>query len=156
MRCEEIRELLITDYADGELDKGRLESIRLHIEGCPQCRSLESRIMSIRTSLKAERQEVPAAYIWERLKLKIASGEVYRVGFLEKAGESFNAFFLSPRFKLARTAVVTAAIIIITLGVVLFSRVESPNGTDFYAPYSYDAAADDGHGFGTGIEQYFL
>lgn len=38
MKCQEIQELILSDYLDGELDEEREKILFIHLEGCERCR----------------------------------------------------------------------------------------------------------------------
>ena len=51
MTHEEIREL-IHPYVDGELDVANGREIERHLGGCDDCRRLEQRVRTLRTTLR--------------------------------------------------------------------------------------------------------
>ncbi len=76
MNCDEIRELLLTDYVDGELDAARKAEVRGHLQGCAACRRFERAVRetAIEPLKNAEKVQPPDA-VWERIRQAVIAGK---------------------------------------------------------------------------------
>ena len=64
MRCDKVKELLMTDYIDKELDGAAEKLVRQHLESCAACRAFEAAVQkSAIKPLKAAAQKSPPAYV---------------------------------------------------------------------------------------------
>lgn len=71
MKCNEVRDIVITDYVDGELDTGAKREIDLHLQGCASCRQFMEAVMAAAVApLRGAQTAVPPPWLWQR----IASG----------------------------------------------------------------------------------
>ncbi|HEY2712756.1 MAG TPA: anti-sigma factor [Chthoniobacterales bacterium] len=70
MTHEEIREL-IHPYVDGELDVANGREIEQHLRGCDDCRRLEQRVRTLRTTL---RKSLPSYSAPTKLKRSVRTG----------------------------------------------------------------------------------
>ncbi|MFA4980942.1 MAG: anti-sigma factor [Candidatus Omnitrophota bacterium] len=156
MRCKEIRELIMTDYLDGELKGKTLEEVRLHIEGCAECRAIEIRLKGLGASLKKAVPAEPRGEVWERIRADLTSGKAYRPGIFAEAREGLRAFLLGPRFVFARTAAVAAVVVIMLVSSMWLRGSTTISGEDAFITYLSNGTADAGQDFGTSIEEYFL
>ena len=119
MKCEKVQELIITDYADGELrPEARLE-IESHIRVCEACRQFEAVMMrDIREPFARTVKEAPSAYIWERVKQAVTSVPGKPDGIFGSARELIGQVLLNlskiprPVAAFAATAMVIVAIMI--------------------------------------------
>lgn len=156
MRCKEVRELIMTDYLDGELKGPALKEISLHMEVCAECRALESRLNGLSASLREAAQAEPRGEVWELIRADLASGKACRPWIFAEAVEGFRAFLLSPRFIFARTAVAASAVIIMLVSSMWLQGRTAISGEDAFIAYLSDGTANAAKDFGTPIEKYFL
>jgi len=151
MNCAKIRELLITDYIDGELGKERRAAVAGHLRSCPGCAQFERELkeQAVLPFKSAERKS-PPDYVWGRIRTAIIN---------EPRPAARPAFTRRLKPALALSAV--AALI---LAVVIVARPHRiPNGTlNIYLAEQAEFLADSSlngtniSGFGTSIEEYFL
>lgn len=73
MRCEEIQELIMTDYIDGELDPSKESEIARHIGSCVACRALEADLRRVAEPLKTG-YEMPPERVWKSIERRICGG----------------------------------------------------------------------------------
>lgn len=72
MKCAELRELFITDYLDGELEKDVQGEVARHLETCAGCRRFEEivRHAAVEPFRGAPRETAPAS-LWPRVRQAI-------------------------------------------------------------------------------------
>ena len=164
MRCKKSRELLLTDYLDGEM--GGKERLRLekHLAGCPECKKFSLTAGKVGPELfsGAARAEAPE-YLWRRVREVVLAEQkkaLSATGIFAKV----RAFLYMPRPVLA-----VATIVVLILAVGTFARLRlnreealqlSAQGQVEYLnylaePFS-DVQSDENAGFGTQVEKYFL
>ena len=68
MNCEKVRELLVTDYIDRELDADTEERVIAHLAQCASCKAFEATVrMSAVEPFKDARPIAPPKHVWERV-----------------------------------------------------------------------------------------
>ena len=153
--CELYKELILTNYSDGELAPERKTEIEAHIKTCAACRALAE---DIQKELSAplggiRREEVPDA-VWTAVKERIES---------ESAAETVGDWLRNiwDRFYFPQLAPVLAGLIVML--VVGVSLLEKQHGQQLakdkdQAEYmvSLVDSENESDGLGTSIEEYFL
>ena len=152
MNCKKVKELLMTDYVDGELRTDIRSKIKEHLAGCSDCRTLEEALQrkAVEPFRNAQKFQAPDI-VWEGIKEAIATPESAPVFIIRR-----SAFALA----------VVAALIFLTI---IFARpfFISPGPVAEYvqeqaAFFAYlDTSAngfmdEEDTGLGTSIEEYFL
>ena len=158
--CKEFRDIILTDYLDGELDKDVQIRLAAHLDVCVQCREFvkEARAQLVVPFAKAPRAGVPED-LWRSIEQNIAEeSEEARpaVNWIDRLAQSFALPRLAP--------VILSFILFIAAGVWLLSGRQDTqiagNDPGEYVAYVVDSvdelAQTDTNGFGTSIEQYFL
>jgi hypothetical protein len=166
MNCKKIKELLITDYSDGEIKERIRGAVDRHLRTCDSCREFKEvvRKTAIEPFRKA-REVKPPDYVWLRIKEAIIKEESYKPGgiFVDLAD------FLRRLIYIPRPAFVMATATGLLLAATIFTRMV------FYPPRTagsyleenmvffaylgngeanyYD---DSNTGLGTSIEEYFF
>lgn len=76
MKCAEIRELLVSDYLDGELDEAARGEVAGHLEACAGCRQFgeDVRRAAVEPFRDAPRDTAPAS-LWPRVRQAIEREE---------------------------------------------------------------------------------
>ena len=157
--CKEFKEIILTDYIDGELDqttKGQLEG---HLHVCAQCREFSDEVKAqlVAPFKGAPRAAVPAD-LWRSIEESIAQENEE----MQPAASWSDRFIQS--LALPRLApVVLSFILFVLVGLWVFNR-QAPqtvnNDSGEYAAYVMDSVnelAETGSDvLGTSIEQYFL
>ncbi|NQT95203.1 MAG: zf-HC2 domain-containing protein [Candidatus Omnitrophica bacterium] len=163
MKCERAKELLMTDYADGELGKTYEKDIRQHIRNCKGCEELEKALKkTIIEPLKDSSRHTPPAYLWNNIKESINVKQaknpiedmIVNLGMLLRKRK--------PAFAFATAAAIL--LVVATLIQIPMSREKAVNsylneqgeflnylgnGENGYAEFNSE-------GLGTGIEEIFL
>jgi len=114
MKCEKIRQLLLTDHIDGEIDDNLREEVERHLKTCSACRELERVLRSeISAPLKAAGVMSPPESVWENITEKIH--ESGKISVLELARERLFDIFTLKRPVLALATVMTLFIMVISV-----------------------------------------
>ena len=73
MDCRMIRELILTDYLDGELDLGRRKVLESHLQGCRACAEFARKAQAgvVEPFKSAKQQPVAQEYLWHKIKMII-------------------------------------------------------------------------------------
>lgn len=82
MNCEKVRELLLTDHTDGELDADTAAAVRGHLARCASCKAFETTIL--RVAVEPFRAAVPVAppqHVWKRIERAIGTRQPSRASF---------------------------------------------------------------------------
>ncbi len=72
MKCNKFRDLIITDYVDGELDEQGKQEVERHLQGCAGCREFAAAVSTLaldplRKTVSAE----PPAFLWTRIQSRL-------------------------------------------------------------------------------------
>lgn len=72
--CDHIKELLLTDYTDGRLDKAAFMQVEAHLEECSSCRQMAQEIKEqLRYPLQQAVHHEPSQDVWLSIREKIAA-----------------------------------------------------------------------------------
>ena len=116
MKCEKIKELLVTDYIDDGIDIGLREEFDKHIENCAACGDYKTSIDKGLSPLFEEAKvKPPQDEIWHNIRSRITK---------DKQKAASKVFVLSPFLKKGVFAFVTAAAL---LFMIVSFRVASNN-----------------------------
>lgn len=149
MDCHKIKEILMTDYVDGELTGQMQERIKEHLASCPACKQFEESLLRNAVNpLRGSATIRPPAWLWTRISQGIREKE--------KKRRSWIPFFVP--------AAVLAGIV---AGFIWFGpgqRIDEPGRSvisdqmDFLSELEVINGNGDAYkvNFGTGIEEYFL
>ncbi len=159
MRCKRVKELLLTDYIDDEVDISLKEEFDKHIEDCPACMAYKINIDNDLSPLfEQAKAESPQDEIWQNIRSRITQDN-------QKVARS-KVFILSPFLRKGVFAFATAAVllfIIISFRVINNSQRIAVNkflleeGSFLHSLSSYNGQETFNHAdFGTAIEEYIF
>ena len=161
MRCEKVRELLKSDYFDGESTPEEQRSVSEHLKLCPGCCELEKELQAQRAALILQSQQLPVPdAVWQNIRNSLASLEPASPNKVTDIIERLKAllFFPKPAFALAG-----ALTVIIITGVFMGNLAQrkaffyNAEKEQILSDYSLNGDNDDAvSGFGTALEEYFL
>lgn len=161
MKCDKIRDLISTDYIDGQLNEVKTRQVKEHLAGCGQCSLFEEALRkSAVEPFKNIKEIQPPDYVWERIKENIEE---------EAQPQKENALvclrdYLKPLFSIPKPVFAAISVIIfliaLTSSVVFFNSKAQINNyfqeqQEFMNSLENSSGAS-GAGFGTAIEEYFL
>ena len=160
MKCDRVKELLLTDHADGEIKAASKEAVRLHLEGCAGCRELERKIKAARAAFRSVKPEAVPPHLWYRIKEAVSVKEAKKSAVPLDILGTLKDLLFGPRYVFARaTAAALVIFIVVFAGFAAHKYyIESPAyyqnvaGMESFDINGADAASD----MGTEIEKYFL
>ncbi len=160
MKCDEIKDLVLLEYADDEVDAGSRKEILSHIGGCAECKAFAARVrkQAIAPFEEADMQEPPAE-IWQNIQAKIAGETAMETPTLWER--------LKAGLGLSRPVWAFNAFLILFIALAVFfgqnnqSRELAQNDAPDIDVLAYvveetEFDADVSDGFGSDIEAYFL
>jgi anti-sigma factor RsiW len=72
MKCNKYRDIIITDYADGELDEREKQEIDRHLQDCAACRAFAAAVSAVTIEpLRKTTPEEPPAFLWTRIQSRL-------------------------------------------------------------------------------------
>jgi anti-sigma factor RsiW len=164
MDCRKIREIIMTDYIDGELEPRVKDKIDRHLKACPGCREFEARLRAeVVGPIRESQRYSPPESTWENIEKAIIQKELEGVSdYLNRISRGF-ASLRRPAVALA----VSLGVLLVVIGVFKEPPVNNSQEIsrfiqDQMAFYSYldgqKSAIINGDyaDFGTSIEEYFL
>ena len=159
-KCHDIRDLILTDYIDNQLEGAIKERLERHLRQCSACQAFAKEVKNdlVRPFEKASRQEVPE-HLWSNIQEKILQQGHAQEGFLDRLREWVGAITL-PRLIPA----VCSFAMLVFVGSMVFFHQQTTQARDqeqvLYLASVLNSAGTMGHtgskDFGTPIETYFL
>ena len=160
MKCKRIKEILITDYIDGQLSKALQEKIDEHLKICEQCREFEQLLQKkVIAPFKEAEQLQPPEFLWSRIRESVTAPEEQAQTVMERLGRSFHNIFIF------RKPVLSAATVMaVILLAVIFTRIpfNGSKATNIYLEEqieflsSLDTEDPEHIDFGTSIEEFLM
>lgn len=132
MDCRRIRELVLTDLADGELNENMRREVAEHIGSCASCEEFRRTVSekALGVFRMAHRQE-PPAYLWSRIREKVVSGASRRQGALDRFIEAIGSIF-SALGRLPKPALVFAATGVVIIALVMARPLIRDHAANIY------------------------
>jgi tetratricopeptide (TPR) repeat protein len=123
MRCSKARRF-ISEYVDGALDARKAAELERHIEKCPVCREVLADFRGMKEAASDLEAPEPDDAVWERIKVRLASGAAAAEPAAPVRVPGRWAFGLGvPALKLA--GVTALALLLVGTGVYVGLRVGS-------------------------------
>lgn len=164
MECKKIRDLLITDYLDGQAGAELKRQIQEHLKICPDCRKFEEEIRAaaVLPFKDATRPQVPQS-IWSDIAEKIAERQSQKRSLLDLLREKLEVFTLpAPALAFACTTVILLAV----FGLIAKHNMDKNQINDYFSQkISFYSALNNGQlngdnqdsaSLGSGVEQYLF
>ncbi len=160
MQCNQVQDILLTDYSDREIAPWKKQEIDRHLAQCSGCRELYEQIQGLRIELKKDRSDFPPSRVWERIRARIEGQRLAvpeRIPWFQRLFERIRlpAPVLYPVFA-------SFAVILLLAGTVYFHSSHRPSlrpgsGVSLFqlAALATDAQ-DDEKNFLMDVEKYFL
>jgi anti-sigma factor RsiW len=167
MNCDKIREIIMTDYIDGELGDEARALVDAHIAGCKGCREFLTSVQKTAvTPFKDIKKEAPPERVWHKIRASIE--EKQAVNPLNDIIDALRRLLYGHRKQVLAFA--TAAIIIVmavfagrlplmyTADTKTSANTYMQDQADFMSTLNGGGAATytEEAGLGTGVEEYFL
>ena len=104
MKCKRIKELLLADYMDNEIEEASQLALDAHIKICSACRQLKESIdTGLLPLLENAKVQSPQEEMWQGIKTRIISGT---------AIQEDKVFVLTPIIRRSIFAFATAAVLL--------------------------------------------
>lgn len=157
--CKRFKDLILTDYMDGEIVNSTKDLIDAHLLVCSDCRRLTEEIRNLTVPLREAKREAAPAYLWSSIKERIEK----EISLTEKAGDFITRLvenFFSPRL----APVMATIAVSLLVGSIYFNHFRVNQIKDkeqgeylIYLMDSAEAFADsNNNGSESPIETYFL
>ena len=163
-KCEYYKDLILTDYIDGELDKKIAENLERHLLDCGDCRAFFKEVKNNATinidSFPADtlRQQVPAE-LWSSIKQEIEN-ENQTVNPLSYLLGRLSGLIVFPRMVPVFASVALMLLVgSVTLNTVQIQQAKDKDQGEYLVALLSSAGPStqtDNNNLGTPIEHYFL
>ncbi|MBU1062281.1 MAG: zf-HC2 domain-containing protein [Candidatus Omnitrophica bacterium] len=167
MNCRRVKDMILTDYSDREIEPDQRELIEKHLAQCKTCRAFASMVRrsAIEPFIKAEPQK-PLDSVWHRIKEKIEAEtrQEARPYSIPNLKDKLKTFIYIPRpvFTVAIVMVLVIALSVVAKLQVNKQEVASIQSEEqieylvnLFGENAYVSNGED-VGYGTAIEEYFL
>jgi predicted anti-sigma-YlaC factor YlaD len=164
MKCEKIRELILTDYIDNQMKEEDDIRLNIHLANCRDCKEFLEAVKNtaVKPFANAKKMEAPGS-LWERVKGAVIAEERRESNLVEGMLERLKSVIRMPRSAFAiSTAMALVLIAVLTVTFKFNQQALEINreGQFEYSSYSAEAPAsaflNNDDGFGTLVEEYFL
>ncbi len=130
MNCEEIKDIIVTDYLDGEVNEEMSRCIESHINKCSNCYQFENMLkLKAVDPFKSMKVSAPADSVWINIKDNIKQGQRVKV---KNEGSILDVLLHNARtlFNIKRPVfAVLMLMVVITVGT-LFVKTKLNNETE--------------------------
>jgi len=164
MKCAKCKELIMTDYADGELDQKLQKEVTAHLETCAGCRGLKEALLKKAVEpLKSALKVKPPEFIWQNIRERIISEEEPDAqSALSVLRERLNRIFAVPKPVMATAAVILIVFVLVVGGLSIYrqpandySAAESEFFSTEFGEYNGNADFSDAD-LGTSVEVFLM
>lgn len=144
MKCNKIKDIILTDFADGELEPELKKKIEGHIASCEECRRVYEALKGeVLEPIRSSGRKAPPESLWMNVKEEIEAEEK------EPAFSNLLDWFKEVTLIRRPALVAAAAAVIIATGLFLRLSMTAPSASDVYLSeqvYFLDYL-DEGNGF---------
>lgn len=156
-KCDQYIEWILTDYLDGQLDKGSVQILEKHLRDCSDCRVFLKEVKSgaVVPFKQAVQQDVPVA-LWWAIKENIER-EQGRSNPLEALIERLKGLFALPRLLPVFVSLIVMLVVgSMTLNTVNIQKTKDKEQGEYLVSLLSVNSGSDSSDLGTSIEHYFL
>jgi anti-sigma factor RsiW len=161
-KCEHFKDLILTDYIDGELDKDSAGSVESHLLDCSDCRAflkeIKNNAVISSASANVLRQPVPAE-LWDTIRQRIEHKD-READSLEDLIDKLKGWISFPRLvPVFASFVVMFLVGSVTLDKIQVQQAQARDQGEYLISLlsSTDiSSSSDNNDQGTPIEHYFL
>ena len=158
-KCDHFKDVILTDYIDGELDKNSLRDAENHLLECGDCRSFLKVVKdSTRLPLRQALSE-PPAYLWDAIRQGIELEKQATSPFADFI-DNLKGFIFGPRIVSVFVSLVLMFVVgSVTLNTIQVRQAKQADQGEYLVLLlsSRDSiVASDNNDLGTPIEHYFL
>jgi len=155
--CEQYRELIFTDYIDGQLDAKMVAMVEDHLMDCSDCRLIFKELKTSAAPIKTvELQEVPSE-LWSRIKENIEE-QPQEQNLLEEMLENLKGWLAFPKM----VPVLASFLVMflagsVTLNTMYIQQAQAKDqGEYLVSVLTPDTSTSPEAQLGSPIESYFL
>jgi len=156
-KCDHFKDLLLTNYIDGELDKNLASQLEDHLFACSACRDFLKEVKD-NTSLpfqQGQLQTVPTE-LWDMILQRIEL-ENKTVSPIEGFIERLKGLFVLPRMVPVFASLILMFVIgSVTLNTMHLRQAQAKDQGEYLVSLMSQVSLADNNEQGTPIEQYFL
>jgi len=165
MNCEKIKELILTDYIDNEMNDEEKIGLNIHFARCRGCKEFFETVKNTVVKPFANAKKIePSGFIWRRVKEAIIAKQQKKLDFAASILEKLKSVFYIPWPALAISTIMALVLIVVLMTTLKFSNKEvletNKEEQAEYSAYSIEtpvsALLNNDDGFGTSIEKYLL
>lgn len=163
MKCKKIKDLLLTDYIDGQINSDLKRRIDEHLSRCQDCRDFAAQLNS--TVIKPFRESTlvePPYAVWQGIKEEITPQREYEQGLFRRLRDNLKHIFTAPKPVFAMATALTLIIAAFIFTQVPFNGKKATNNylqeqIDFLGYLEISEDYTNGYmSLDTAIEEYFL
>ncbi|MDE1921430.1 MAG: anti-sigma factor [Candidatus Omnitrophica bacterium] len=157
-KCGHFKDLILTDYIDGRLDKNAVAALESHLLECSDCSAFFKEVKNTAVSpFHRALQQPPPAGLWEAVKQAVEQEE--QPGFGENFINGLKGWMVFPRL----VPVAATLVLMLLAGGVSLTTLQADRAQE-KADASYlvslfnagGGTSSDNTSLGTPIEKYFL
>ncbi|MEE9605655.1 MAG: zf-HC2 domain-containing protein [Candidatus Scalindua sp.] len=165
MNCKKVKELILTDYLDGQVNEEQKRQIEKHLASCGPCKEYE--LLAKKTVIdpfnNAKRIR-PSEVVWHKIKEQIEEEQQELASPFADLIRRIKSFLYVPKPAFVVATIMVVLLIIVTIIKLPSEKQEivkvSPEKqiecmTYLLRVFNQDST-NETNGFGTSIEEYFL
>ena len=161
MKCDKVRDLILTDYTDGQLSKEMTTEVDAHLAQCTECREFLRTVQKGAVApFKEIKEEMPPEFVWYRIRDKItAQSESEMKDVYAPAGFLRRLFSLPKPVYAFAVIIILLSVFVVKQRVLILKQQRQAEYVEYYASLWQNndlSSIDNGEGYGTLIEEYFL
>ncbi len=159
MNCKRMKDLILTDYIDGNLEGRALKDVERHLGSCPTCNALARDLKAAGKLLRATPQEEVPSGIWHNIRAEISTASA-KLNFPETV-LMYARYYLSHLRPVVVIASAAVLLLVILTAVRLMPHrdyLETLAAQDDILAISYigDEENQPEYDLGTAAEMFFL
>ena len=158
-KCEQFKDLILTDYIDGELKKDLSVSLEAHLLDCSECRDFLREVKSnaVTPFMQIQRQPVPAE-LWDAVKQGIEDKNQTTDPVGDFIAQLKGLLFFPRMVPVFASLVLMLLVGSVTLNNVQIQQTKAQDQGEYLVSLLTPAASSsvESNDLGTPIEHYFL
>jgi anti-sigma factor RsiW len=164
MTCKKIKELILTDYIDNQMNEEDSIHLNIHLANCHECKEFLEAVKNTAVKPFANSKKIaPPEFLWQRVKESIMAEDQKQPNLVDSILERLKSVFSMPRPAFAISTIMALVLIVaLTVNFKFNQQALEINreGQIEYSNYSVEAPVsvflNNNGGFGTLVEEYFL
>ena len=156
-KCDQYKDLILTDYIDGELDKNSAGELESHLQGCGECRAFfkEVKNNAVLPMQQALSQPVPVE-LWDTIRQRI-DDENQKINPLADFIDKIKGLVLFPRMVPVFASLILMLMVgSVTVNTIQVQQAKAQDQGEYLVSLLSSAGSSENNDPGTPIEHYFL